>query len=494
MQLIDTFLGFMLLAAPASPTSPAATTDHGAPAGDVRNSITAGASGPVVLSHWALLEKLARFDRERVPERVVHARGAGAHGVFEAYDDFSTLTGADFLSARGKTTPVFARFSTVIHGKGSPETLRDPRGFAVKFYTEEGNYDLVGNNLPVFFIRDAMSFPDMVHSLKPSVVTNKQDPNRFFEFFASVPEATHMLTFLYSDLGIPKGYRHMDGFGVHAYKWVNDDGQIRYVKYKWSSVQGVASLTAQGAKDQQGRDHQHATVDLYNAIERGEYPRWELSVQMLKPDQLDDFDFDPLDATKVWPESIAAPQAVGQMTLNRNPDNYFQEVEQAAFSPGVMVPGIQPSEDRLLQGRLFSYADTQRYRVGANYQSLPINRPRTAVHNVHQDGRANPNRTRSDRNYTLQPSAQTLRPASSSPSVGELQQARISKTADFDQAGALYRSLQPAARARLVSNFASDLSVVRSDATRATILGFLERADADYARAVRAEVATLRGR
>ncbi|HEY9046943.1 MAG TPA: catalase, partial [Ohtaekwangia sp.] len=355
------------------------TTNTGAPVGDNQNSKTVGQNGPTLLEDIHLVEKLAAFDRERIPERVVHARGAGAHGEFIAADNFSAFTKASFLNEKGKKTPVFVRFSTVVHSSGSPETLRDPRGFATKFYTDEGNYDLVGNNLPVFFIRDAMKFSDMVHAFKPSPVYNKQDPNRVFDFFSHIPEGTHMLTRVYSDYGIPANYREMNGSGVHAFKWINEKGEVTYVKYTWKSLQGVRNLTAEEASKVQSQDFQHATVDLYENIKKGNYPSWELYVQMMKGSDFEKLDFNALDPTKIWPEQFAKPVLVGKMTLNRLPGNYFEEVEQSAFAPGTLVPGIEPSEDKLLQGRLFSYFDTQRHRIGGNFQQIPVNAPKVAV-------------------------------------------------------------------------------------------------------------------
>ncbi len=310
------------------------TTNGGVPVGDNQNSKTAGENGPVLLEDIHLIEKLASFDRERIPERVVHARGAGAQGYFESAGDLSSLTRASFLNQPGKRTPVFVRFSTVIHPSGSPETLRDPRGFATKFYTEDGNYDIVGNDLPVFFIRDAMKFPDMVHSLKPSPVTNKQDPNRFFDFFSHVPESTHMLTLLYSDLGIPANYREMNGFGVHAFKWVNKTGGVKYVKYTWKTQQGVHTLSSKEAEKLQGEDPGHATHDLYSSIQAGKFPAWDLYVQTIDPADLDKFDFNPLDATKTWPENLVPMKKIGRMVLNRVPDNFYESTEQSAFAPG----------------------------------------------------------------------------------------------------------------------------------------------------------------
>lgn len=475
-----------LLAQPAGTL----TEDGGQPVGNNQNSRTAGPNGSVLLDNFHLIQKLARFDRERIPERVVHARGVGAHGEFVSYGDFSELTKADLFSAKDKKTPVFLRFSTVIHPNGSPENLRDPRGFAVKFYTQQGNWDLVGNNLPVFFIRDAMKFPDMVHSLKPSPVTNQQDPNRFFDFFSHIPESTHMLTFVYSDMGTPATLREMDGFGVHAFKMVNAKGQVKYVKFNWRSMQGKRNFTAEEAARETGRNHSNHTEDLYKAINAGNFPSWELSVQVMDPADLDKFEFDPLDATKVW---TGVPETkLGKMTLNRVPDNFFEFTEQVAFAPGMIVPGIEPSEDRLLQGRLFSYADTQRYRVGTNYLQLPVNRPVVPVRSNNQDGFMSNSGRKGDINY--EPSITNGTPTgriddsqyeySKAPLTGTVQQRSIDKTLNFKQAGELYRSFTPAERANLIKNLAGDLGQVRNVTVRNRMLSHFYQADPEYGAAL----------
>ena len=470
------------------------TTNGGVAVGDNQNSKTAGEDGPVLLEDIHLIEKLAAFDRERIPERVVHARGAGAQGVFESAGNFSANTKASFLNSTGKKTPVFVRFSTVVHPSGSPETFRDPRGFATKFYTDEGNYDIVGNNLPVFFIRDAMKFPDMVHSLKPSPVTNKQDPNRFFDFFSHVPESAHMLTFLYQDLGIPANFREMNGFGVHAFKWVNAKGDVKYVKYTWKSQQGVRSLTVAEAAKVQSEDAGHATSDLYTSIKAGKFPSWDLYVQMIEPADLDKFAFNPLDPTKTWPEAIAPMTKVGRMTLNRVPDNFYEATEQSAFAPGNLVPGIEASEDRLLQGRLFSYFDTQRYRVGPNFQQLPVNRPLAQTSSYNQAGLMSARATNSDVNY--QPSERDQVTLTDTPSKkystrkisGETMQRAIAKQNNFAQAGELYLSLSEQDRAHLVSNIGGDLGQVTNKATKAKIVSFFYRANVEYGTRVAKEV------
>ncbi len=464
--------------ATAAAAAPQLTRDNGAPIGSNRNSLAAGDGGPVLLEDTTLLEKLARFDRERVPERVVHARGTGAAGVFRATADLSGLTRASLFAQAGKETPVFVRFSTVIHPSGSPEGLRDPRGFAVKFYTDQGNWDLVGNNLPVFFIRDAIQFPDMIHSLKPSPVTNKQDPNRFFEFFSGTPEATNMLVHVYSNLGTPASYRTMDGNGVHAFKLVGADGKAVFAKFRWISRQGVANLNGDTAnKAPPG----YLTDDLYGEIAKGNFPTWDLMVQTLPAEALAGLPYNGLDDTKEW---LGVPfRKIGEMTLNQVPENFFRWTEQSAFAPANLVPGIEASSDRMLQGRLFSYSDTQRYRVGANVMDLPVNRPRVAVVNNNQDGQLDAARGKIDVNYF--PSATAKKEVD--PGFGPtpykvdaiVQTAPISRTEPFDQAGAFYRALKPADKADLVKNLAGDLNVVTSLRTRTIMVSYFTQADKD---------------
>lgn len=461
------------------------TRDNGAPVGDNQNSWTAGANGPVLLQDVHLIEKLARFDRERIPERVVHARGAGAYGEFISNGELSDITMAAPFQKAGKKTPVFVRFSSVIHPQGSPETLRDPRGFATKFYTDQGNWDLVGNNLPVFFIRDALKFPDMVHSLKPSPITNKQDPNRVFDFFSHIPESTNMLTYVFSDMGTPVNYREMDGFSVHAYKFVNSKGQYKYVKFTWKSLQGVRNYTTQQAQKMQGKDFSIHTTDLYENIQRGNYPGWDLYVQILNPQDMDKFEFNPLDPTKIWPTNLVSMRKVGTMTLNRLPDNFFQETEQSAFAPSNIIPGIEPSEDRLLQGRIFSYADTQRHRLGGNHMMLPVNQPQVKVNNDNQDGYANYYKTKSDLNYepSQQPTAlqqDSNYRYSQLPVTGTTQQQKIQKTLNFEQAGELYRSFNKQMQDNLIANLKGDLGAVKDENIRTQITAFFYNADAEY--------------
>ncbi|AZE56834.1 Catalase KatE [Pseudomonas synxantha] len=456
------------------------TRDNGAVVGDNQNSQTAGAHGPVLLQDVQLLQKLQRFSRERIPERVVHARGTGAHGFFIATNSLEDLTKAKVFRA-GAITPVFVRFSSVVHGNHSPETLRDPRGFATKFYTCEGNWDLVGNNFPTFFIRDAIKFPDMVHAFKPDPRTNLANDARRFDFFSHVPEATRTLTELYSNAGIPASYREMNGNSVHAYKFVNAGNQIHYVKFHWKSLQGVRNLAPNEALKRQGADYSHLTQDLVTHIDKGNFPKWDLYVQVLAPEALKHYDFDPLDATKVWPD--VPFRKAGQLVLNRNPANVFQETEQVAMAPSNLIPGIEPSEDRLLQGRLFAYADTQMYRLGVNALQLPINAPKKPVHNTNQDGSMNAASTTTGINY--QPSRLFARQESSSARYsplllsGSTQQSTIQHEQNFKQAGDLYRSFSRKERQDLIDSFGSAL-VGADDVSKHHILSFLYKADPEY--------------
>ncbi len=468
--------------APKSEKKPNLTNDTGRPVGSDDRSLTAGPEGPTLLENEYLIEKIARFDRERIPERVVHARGVGAHGEFVVTDDVSKLTKAAFLARPGIKTPVFARLSTVVLPSGSADSARDVRGFAVKFYTEEGNYDLVGIDIPVFFIRDAIKFPDLIHALKPSPVTNVQEPERFFDFFSAVPESTNMMTYLFADQGTPASFRKMDGFGVHAFKWVNADKEIVYVKYKWQSMQGLKNFTDAEAKAVGGNEPAAETHDLHEAIKNHDYPSWELRVQVVKPEDLRKFDFDPLDATKIWPESIVPFQPVGKMTLNRSPDNFFEETEQVAFNTGAYVPGIEPSEDRLLQGRNFSYGDTQRYRLGANYQQLPINQPRHPIANDNQNGRDDHAARAGDINYS--PSTKRPDRLVADPKVKEVGMflgdkfvATSKNPENYKQAGEHYLSMSPTDRDHLIENLTGLFKKVKNRDIVAKMVGHFHRAN-----------------
>jgi catalase len=362
------------------------TTGFGAPVDNDLNSKTAGSTGPILMQDVHLLEKLGHFDRERIPERVVHAKGAGAHGYFEVTADVTKYTKAKFLSEIGKRTEVFARFSTVGGEKGSADAERDPRGFALKFYTEEGNYDMTGNNTPVFFIRDPLKFPDFIHTQKRNPATNLKDADMFWDFLSLTPESIHQVTILFSDRGTPRTFRNMNGYSSHTYKWYNAKGEYFWVQYHFKTEQGIQNLTLAEATKMKGEDPDHATRDLFQAIERKEFPSWRLEMQIMTPEQAKEYRFDPFDITKVWFHADVPPITIGRMVLDRNPQNYFAEVEQAAFSPANFVPGIAASPDKMLQGRLFSYHDTHIHRLGPNYHLLPINRPKAAVNYYQRDG------------------------------------------------------------------------------------------------------------
>jgi catalase len=474
------------------------TTRQGHPVSDNQNVRTVGRRGPTTLENYQFLEKITHFDRERIPERVVHARGAGAHGYFEAYgtvgsEPVSKYTRAKLFQQKGKRTPVFVRFSSVIHGGHSPETLRDPRGFATKFYTEDGNWDLVGNNLKVFFIRDAMKFPDLVHAFKPDPVTNRQDGERIFDFISNTPEAMHMITFLFSPWGIPANYRQMQGSGVNTYKWVNADGEGVLIKYHWEPLQGIKNLTQAQAEEVQGKNFNHATQDLFDAIARGEFPQWELCVQIMSDDEHPELDFDPLDDTKIWPTEQFPFLPVGKMVLNKNPENYFAEVEQVAFGTGVLVDGLDFSDDKMLQGRTFSYSDTQRYRVGTNYLQLPINAPKKHVATNQRDGQM---AFRQDIVPGLNPHVNyepsTLGGLKEAPKAGKdhtpyynanLVRQKIERTNDFGQAGERYRAFEDWERNDLIENLVNTLAPAQKHIQDKMVQLFTQ-CDADYGRRV----------
>ncbi|MCG5241817.1 catalase [Azospirillum doebereinerae] len=440
------------------------TTAAGAPVADNQNSLTAGPRGPVLMQDFHLIEKLAHFNRERIPERVVHAKGGGAYGVFRVTHDVTPHTKASFLSAIGKETEVFLRFSTVGGEKGSADADRDPRGFALKFYTEDGNYDLVGNNTPVFFIRDPLKFPDFIHTQKRNPATNLKDPTAVWDFFSLSPETMHQLTILFSDRGTPRGYRHMDGFSSHTFSWINAADERFWVKYHFKTRQGIENFTAEQAARMAGIDPDHATRDLFAAIADGDFPAWTVSVQIMPELEADRYAINPFDLTKVWPHADYPLVEIGELVLNRNPENYFAEVEQSAFSPASVVPGISFSPDKMLQGRLFAYADAHRYRLGANHGHLPVNRPHaTEARNYQRDGAM-----RFDGNGGGRPNYEpnsfggpTQDPSKAEPPL------RISGDAgrydhregndDYAQAGALFRLIGAEAQARLMDNIAGSL-------------------------------------
>lgn len=475
------------------------TTRQGHPITDNQSLRTVGNRGPATLENYQFLEKISHFDRERIPERVVHARGAGAHGYFEAYgtvgnEPISKYTRAKLFQQKGKRTPLFVRFSSVIHGGHSPETLRDPRGFAVKFYTEDGNWDLVGNNLKVFFIRDAMKFPDLVHAFKPDPVTNRQDGQRIFDFVSNTPEAMHMITFLFSPYGIPANYRQMQGSGVNTYKWVNSEGEGVLVKYHWEPKLGIKNLTQPQAEQVQGKNFNHATQDLYDAIKEGNFPEWEFCVQIMSDDDHPELDFDPLDDTKIWPIDQFPFLPVGKMVLNKNPENYFAEVEQVAFGTGVLVDGLDFSDDKMLQGRTFSYSDTQRHRVGSNYLQLPINAPKTHVATNQRDGQmAYKVDHAKGQNPHVNYEPSSLDGLKEAPKAGKdhepqynakLVRQKIDRQNNFKQAGERFHMLEDWEREDLITNLVNTLAPAEKH-IQDKMVELFTQCDKEYGRRVR---------
>ena len=477
------------------------TTESGAPVADNQHSQTAGPGGPVLLQDQHLVEKLARFNRERIPERVVHARGSGAYGYFEVANDMSAYTRAKVFTGVGTRTETFVRFSTVAGGRGAPEAVRDPRGFAVKFYTVDGNYDLVGNNTPIFFIRDPLKFPDFIHSQKPDPFTNRQEPENVWDFFSHSPEATHMFTWLFGDRGIPANYRQMDGFGSHTFSWTNLRGEQFYVKYHFKTDQGIATLTTKEAAVLAGANPESHNSDLMEAIERRDYPSWTLKVQVMPAAEAAGYRINPFDLTKVWPYGDYPLIEVGKLVLDRNPDNYFADVEQAAFDPGNFVPGIGPSPDKMLQGRLFAYGDAHRYRLGINHTRIPVNAPHAAkADNYGRDGamRFDPNGGRS-KNY--EPNSFDGPAQTNEPHYGGLPTTGVSgtyewderETDDFAQAGALYRLIDDAAKQRLIDNIADGLAQVEHSAIVERSVSCFRGADPDYGDRIERAIVARRG-
>ncbi|CAL8129483.1 unnamed protein product [Orchesella dallaii] len=356
-----------------------AVNAHGCPVASLTRSLTVGNTGYILLQDTNLVEHLAAFDRERIPERVVHAKGAGAFGYFEVQHDITKYTKARVFEKVGKRTPVSVRFSTVGGESGSADTARDPRGFAMKFYTEDGNWDLVGNNTPVFFIRDPILFPSFIHTQKRNPQTHLKDADMMWDFISLRPETLHQVCFLFSDRGTPDGYRHMNGYGSHTFKLVNKDGNAVYCKFHLKTDQGIKNLPAQRAKELEGQDPDYSIRDLHNSIAEGKFPSWSFCVQIMTFEQAEKYRWNPFDLTKVWPHTDFPLIPVGKFVLDRNPENYFNDVEQAAYSPANMVPGIEASPDKMLQGRLFSYTDTHRHRLGANYTQIPVNCPLASI-------------------------------------------------------------------------------------------------------------------
>ncbi|WP_367914742.1 catalase [Leadbetterella sp. DM7] len=476
------------------------TTNDGVPVYDNNNTLKAGERGPSLQQDHIFFDKLMHFDRERIPERVVHARGSGAHGIFEATADLSAYTTAAFLK-KGTVTPVFTRFSTVAGFKGSTDLARDVRGFSVKFYTEEGNYDLVGNNIPVFFIQDAMNFPDLVHAVKPE--PDREMPqaasahDTFWDFISLMPEAAHMTMWVMSDRAIPRSLRMMEGFGVHTFKLVNGKGKGTFVKFHWKPRLGVHSVAWNEAQKISGFDSDFHRKDLWEAIESGDFPQWDLGVQLIPEEDEMKFSFDILDATKIVPEELVPVQIIGTMTLNRNPDNFFAETEQAAFDPGRVVPGIDLSDDPLLQGRIFSYMDTQNYRLGGpNFHELPINRPVNGKHNNQKDGFARtdipkggvsyfPNSKAGGCPYHAMLNGETGFQSHRQPVNGQKVRARSVSFADhFTQARLFFNSQSLEEQEHIISALSFELSKVGNADIRRRELAILNQIDPRLAQKV----------
>jgi catalase len=477
------------------------TTEAGAPVADNQQSQTAGPGGPTLIQDQHLLEKLAHFNRERIPERIVHARGAGAYGTFTVTADVTRYTRAKFLSEVGKQTETFLRFSTVAGSLGAADAVRDPRGFALKFYTEEGNYDLVGNNTPVFFIRDAIKFPDFIHTQKRDPYTGSQEADNVWDFWGLSPESTHQVTWLMGDRGIPASYRHMNGYGSHTYQWNNADGEVFWVKYHFKTDQGIKNLTNEEAELLAGKDPDSHQRDLREAIERGDHPSWTVQVQIMPAADAENYRFNPFDLTKVWPHDDYPPIEIGKLELNRNPRNIFAEVEQSVFSPHHFVPGIGPSPDKMLQGRLFAYGDAHRYRVGINADHLPVNRPHATTANSHgRDGVMYDGRHGGAKNYepnSFDEVKQTGRPlwepVAVSGFTGDHVTPSHAEDDDFVQAGDLYRLMPEDAKQRLIDNLAGFIAQVSRDDIAQRAIENFRMADEDYGKRLEAAVQALRG-
>ena len=465
------------------------TTAAGIPVADNQNSLTAGPRGPVLMQDFHLIEKMAHFNRERIPERVVHAKGAGAFGIFTVTGDITRYTRARVFSEIGKKTEVLVRFSTVGGEKGSADSARDPRGFAVKFYTEEGNWDLVGNNTPVFFVRDPLKFSDFIHTQKRDPQTNLKSPTMMWDFWSLSPESLHQVTILFSDRGTPKNYRHMDGFSSHTFSLINSTGERVWVKFHLKTKQGIRNLTREESIRLAGENPDHATQDLFQAIANGHYPKWRLSIQIMPEIEAGDYHINPFDLTKVWPHVDYPLIEVGELKLNRNPENYFAEIEQASFAPANVVPGISFSPDKMLQARVLSYTDAHRYRLGVNYESLPVNRPKCPVNHYHRDGAM-----RFDENGGATPNYEpnSLNGPKENPTYAEPplrilgDAARYDHRAgndDYKQAGDLFRLMKLDERVRLISNIVDSMKSIPPEIQSRQIAHFY-KVDPDYGRSV----------
>ncbi|UQS84247.1 catalase [Bombilactobacillus thymidiniphilus] len=459
------------------------TTQAGQPWADNNHSQTAGERGPVLLQDYQLLEKLAHFNRERIPERVVHAKGAGAQGFFELTQDMSAYTQADLFNGVGKKTPMIIRFSQVAGEMGYPDTIRDVRGFALRFYTQEGNYDIVGNNTPVFFVNDPLKFPDFIHSQKRDPKTHLRDNNMQWDFWAHSPESVHQVTYLMGDRGNPASYRNMDGFGSHTFKWINATGKQFWVKYHFVTQQGVKNMTDETAAKIASQDTDYLLHDLFDAIEQHDYPKWDVCVQILPYEEGLQYHDDIFDVTKVVSHHDYPLIKIGEFTLDRNPENYFDEVEEAAFSPANLVPGVETSPDKLLQGRLFGYKDAQRYRLGANYEKLPINQPVNAVHNYERDGLMSQGQ---DASVNYEPNSYDGPKEDRAASIhGDEVSGRISESRPYDKdyytaAGKLYHVMTAPEQERLIQTIANNFETVQKDEIKILATRQFYQADHEY--------------
>ncbi len=471
---------------------PVMTTTAGAPVSDNQNSLTAGPRGPVLMQDYQLIEKLAHQNRERIPERVVHAKGWGAFGTFTVTKDITRYSRAKIFGAVGKQTPMLARFSTVAGEQGAADAERDVRGFALKFYTEEGNWDLVGNNTPVFFIRDPLKFPDFIHTQKRHPRTNLRSATAAWDFWSLSPESLHQVTILMSDRGLPVSPRFMNGYGSHTYSFWNADGERFWVKFHFKTQQGQKTLTNAEAEAVVGKSRETYQEDLFGSIEAGDFPRWTVSVQIMPELEAEKTPYNPFDLTKVWPHGDYPLIEVGVMELNRNADNYFAEIEQAAFSPSNIVPGIGFSPDKMLQARLFSYADAHRYRLGTHYEALPVNAPKCPVHHYHKDGAMRFFRNDAG-NPDLYYEPNSFGGPTQDPSVAE-PPLRISGHAarynhrdgndDYTQAGNLFRLMPDQEKDRLFRNIASSMQGVPAFIVERQLTHF-DKADPAYGAGVR---------
>ena len=463
---------------------PLMTTDAGIPVADNQNSLTAGPRGPVLMADHQLIERMARFNRERVPERVVHAKGAGAYGTFTVTNDISKYTRALLFSKVGNHCEMFIRFSTVAGELGSADTARDPRGFACKFYTEEGNWDLVGNNTPVFFVRDPLKFQDFIHSQKRHPRTGMRDNTMQWDFWSLSPESLHQVTILFSDRGIPASYRTMHGFSSHTYSVWNNKGERFWVKWHIKTMQGIKCLTDAEAGKIAGEDLDYHRRDLYNAIEQGDFPKWRVQVQIMPEKDAETYPINPFDLTKVWPHKDYPLMDVGIIELNRNPQNYFAEVEQAAFEPSSMLIGLGASPDKMLQARLLSYADTHRYRIGINYSQLPVNKPRCPVHTYNRDGHMSYYNYDGEVNY--QPNSfngpiddkQYSEPPLKISGDADRYDHRIGND-DYKQPGDLYRLMNADQKNQLIDNIVRAMKPVPK-AIQIRQIGHFYKADSEY--------------